>query len=430
MMNKTFSKFLLASGIVAAGVFSIGCSEIGKEPGIIDPEVENPIFFSDFDKAESHKNFGDKKKDWPYWDQFDGWINHIGSGAANVSYEAQKISIRTNQASDSPEATDIWKGSGMNNIFFSTAPNFFIVKNIEMLCRKARITFGAQRYGQGAQNTFLKSDFEVRLSKDGEIWSQPLEYAFEDVNDKGNWMKAIVDFTLPEGVKTLCIKFVAKASSVNRIDDLELTSGDGGQTVIFGADNTVKLSSIKDVIAGDVDHIYKIQGNIIATHDKGFLVKDETGEILVFKKKHEQVIGSSVEIEGVTTEYGGMKQFGETSEIKLLATGNYTQPEPQIYDAAKIEAYMSNPSIEYITFEGVENSVRDNIYQWHNNVTIEGTDIIGAIMYPPYALNMKQYDNKKIRVTGYAIGASRVFVAKDTYKPSINVMVVSIEEVK
>ena len=32
--------------------------------------------------------------------------------------------------------------------------------------------------------------------------------------------------------------------------------------------------------------MYKIEGTVIATHTKGFLVQDNTGAILVFKKGH------------------------------------------------------------------------------------------------------------------------------------------------
>lgn len=47
-----------------------------------------------------------------------------------------------------------------------------------------KLSFGAQRYAQGATNTFIKSDFVVRLSSDGQLWSQALDYDFGSVADE------------------------------------------------------------------------------------------------------------------------------------------------------------------------------------------------------------------------------------------------------
>lgn len=424
-MKKHFSRFLLAAVLISAGFFPVSCSEKQIEDHSGDDIIsDEPIFSSNFDKTLAEKNYGNKHSSWPFLDDFDGWINHTGNGAEKITYEGQMISIRTNQSSVGEFS--LYDGSGKNNIFFSTAPNFFIIKNIAINSRNLHLTFGAQRYAQGASNQFLKSDFEIRVSQDNETWSQALCYDFLQKDEGGMWRQAVLDFTLPEGVTEISIKFVAKMSSVNRLDDVLLKQGKGGQEVVFGGDETIKLSSIKDVLQAETDHIYKIKGQIIGTHDKGFLVQDETGVILVFKKKHKMKIGSTVEIEGATTTYGSMVQFGETSEIKVLSEGTYKQPEAEMFKATEFEAYMKNPDIRYITYEGLMTSYRDQIYQWHNNVQVEGTEVIGAIMYPSHSLNIKQYENKHIRVTGYAVGAN---VAKDG-KKLINTMALTIQEIQ
>ena len=424
-MNRFTTKFLLAIFVFIAGLSQISCSDktLPDAPEETEPEISTePIFTSDFDKELSDKTYGSKGNAWPYMDEFDGWINHKGNGVRKVTYEGQKISIRTNQSSLGEYS--LYEGSGKNNIFFSTAPNFFTIKDIEVNSKNLKLSFGAQRYAQGASNSFMKSDFEIRVSADNETWSQALEYEFLQEDEFGQWRQAVLDFTLPEGVTSISIRFVAKMSSVNRLDDVLLMQGKGGQQVVFGGDETVKLSSIKEVLAGEIDHIYKIKGQIIGTHDKGFLVKDDSGIILVFKKKHEMSIGSTVEIEGATTTYGGMKQFGETSEIKVLSTGTYEQPAPEDFKAADFDAYMDKPSIRYIRYEGLMTSYRDQIYQWHNNVTVDGTDVIGAIMYPSRDMNIQQYENKRIRVTGYAVGAKTTSDGKKL----LNTMALSIEK--
>lgn len=112
------------------------------------------------------------------------------------------MSVRSNQSSKG--SLSLYEGSGKNNIFFSTAPNHFTIAKIAVPSRDLRLTFGAQRYSQGGSNQFITSDFEVRLSADGQMWSQKLDYDFGGVaDDPGQWRLATADFTLPEGTSTL-----------------------------------------------------------------------------------------------------------------------------------------------------------------------------------------------------------------------------------
>ena len=282
-----------------------------KDEGEFEEEVpDGAIFYSTFDKELASQTFGDGGQ-WPFLDQFEGWINHKGSGVANVAYDFKSMSARTNQSSKG--SLSLYDGSGKNNIFFSTAPNYFTIQKIAVTSQNLRLSFGAQRYAQGATNTFIKSDFVVRLSADGQLWSQALDYDFGSVADEpGEWRLATADFTLPAGTGTLYIKFEAKMSSVNRIDDVLLTPGNGGQAIEFGKEEETPLSTIAEVLAAPIDEVYKVEGQVIGTHSKGFLVKDATGTILVFKKNHGMTVGDKVTVEGATSEYGGMKQFGET----------------------------------------------------------------------------------------------------------------------
>lgn len=272
-----------------------------------------------------------------------------------------------------------------------------------------RLTFGAQYYSQGAANTFIKSNFEVFLSEDGNVWAPALDYDFGGVEDDktGKWRLATADFTLPAGTRTLYIKFTAKGFSTNRLDDVLLTEGKGGQLVEFGKVVETPISTIADVISKPVDKLYKIKGQVVATHTKGFLVKDNTGIILVFKKNHENKIGDNVTVKGPTTEFGGMKQFDGSSEIVVLGNSAVSQPKPQEMKAADFEAYVQNPTIKYVTYRGTLKSVQDEIYQWHYNVEIAGTDKVqAAVSYPNTEFNISKYDKAEIIVTGYLVGAT------------------------
>ena len=377
------------------------------------------IYYNTFDKDIASQTFGDGSK-WPFLDEFEGWKNEKGSGVSGVTYDFSSISARTNQSSKG--SLSQYDGSGKNNIFFSTAPNHFTIGNIAVPSEKLRLSFGAQRYAQGASNDFIKSDFEVLLSADGETWSPALNYDFGDVQDvAGQWRLATADFTLPAGTKTLFIKFSAKMSSVNRIDDVLLTAGEGGQEIVFGQEIEVPVSTIAEVIASPIDNIYKIEGTTIGIHSKGFLVQDNTGTILVFKKNHGIEVGDKVTVEGATSEYGELKQFGETSEVTKTGTASVSYPQAEEFGASEFTAYASSPSIKYITYTGRLTSYQDNIYQWHYNVTLEGTSVVGSIAYPVNALNITSLVDRDVIVTGYAIGVT------GTDTRYLNTMATSIE---
>lgn len=99
----------------------------------------------------------------------------------------------------------------------------------------------------------------------GQLWSQALDYDFGSVADEpGEWRLATADFTLPAGTGTLYIKFEAKMSSVNRIDDVLLTPGNGGQAIEFGKEEETPLSTIAEVLAAPIDEVYKVEGQVTA----------------------------------------------------------------------------------------------------------------------------------------------------------------------
>ena len=169
--------------------------------------------------------------------------------------------------------------------------------------------------------------------------------------------------------------------------------------------------------------MYKIEGTVIATHTKGFLVQDNTGAILVFKKGHTLEAGKTVTIEGPTTEYGGMKQFDGISEVNVTGNTTIKEPAAEEFKAAQANAYVNNaPAIKYITFTGTLKSYRDNIFQWHNNVEIEGTDVKFTLSYVDESFKITKYEGEKIIVKGYTLGKTE----SDNVK-YISTMVTSLE---
>ncbi len=402
-----------------------------KDNGTFEEKVpEGAIFYSSFDKevAVQDKDKYQTSKGWPWLDQFDGWQNQKGSGVSNVTYSYAQASVRTNQSSKGDLSS--YDGSGNNNIFFGGSSEqvaYFTIEKIDVPSENLTLSFGAQRYAQGAANDFLKSDFQITMSADGKVWSPAIEYDFGGVEDKknGTWRLATADFTLPAGTKTLYIKFTAKAASVNRLDDVLLVAGKGGQKVEFGKEVVIPVSKIADVVKGETDKIYKVEGVIIATHTKGFLVKDDSGIILTFKKKHGRSVGEKVTVEGTTTVYGGFTQFGETSTITVNGTETVTNPTPEEFKAAQFEAYVKSPSIKYVTYTGTLNAWRDQIYQWHTDLDIEGTSIKANVSYADNTKYPELNDSNngtKYVITGYLLGVT------GTDTKIVNTMMTSIKK--
>ena len=197
----------------------------GDEPG---PEPTDAIFTNNFDKQIATQTDGK----WPYADQFDGWKNESGSGATNVTYTTSGISVRNNSNSDSQYSD--YAGSGANNLLFGTN-GVLTIEKIAVSGKNLSLSFGAERYAYGqSDNTFKHDEFKVELSNDGTNWSSPLTYTFaKGVDPNGRWDLATADFTLPDGVSTLYVRFSSTLSGAHRLDDVLLKAGNGGQQVSF-----------------------------------------------------------------------------------------------------------------------------------------------------------------------------------------------------
>ena len=196
-----------------------------EEPGL-DPT--NAIYFNDLDKEVASQTDGK----WPYADEFEGWKNQTGSGAANVTYTTSGVSVRSNSPSDSNYSD--YAGSGNNNLLFGTN-GVITIENIAVSEKNLSLSFGTERYLYGASdNTFNHDEFKVELSNDGTNWSSPLTYTFaKGVDPNGRWDLATADFTLPDGVSTLYVRFSSTLSGAHRLDDVLLKAGNGGQQVSF-----------------------------------------------------------------------------------------------------------------------------------------------------------------------------------------------------
>ncbi len=216
--------------------------------------VGKVIYANNFDKEEATQTFGSSGSSWPYLDQFEGWKNQEGEGAAEVTYDFKSVSARANSKSDGSYSN--YAGSGSNNLLFGGS-GYLTIQNIALSTTNLQLTFGTERYAYGeSDNTFKNEEFLVTLSADGQSWSAPVVYAFEEGNDtNGKWNLATADFTLPDGTTTLYIKFATTLSGAHRVDDVKLTDGIGGQAITFdgGGDTPTPPTPGEAIYANNFD---------------------------------------------------------------------------------------------------------------------------------------------------------------------------------
>ena len=382
-----------------------------EDPGM---DTSDAIYFNDMDKEVASQT--DNK--WPYADEFDGWKNQTGSGAANVTYTTSGVSVRSNSPSDAGYSD--YAGSGNNNLLFGTN-GVVTIEKIAVSEKNLALSFGTERYLYGASdNTFNHDEFKVELSNDGTNWSSPLTYTFaKGVDPNGRWDLATADFTLPDGVSTLYVRFSSTLSGAHRLDDVLLKAGNGGQEVSFdggGEDPDPETTTIGDITtAGN----YKTEGTVVARGKMAYIIADNTGAMMVYHKDNERTVGEKISISGEVTLYNAQStpQFSDSAVVEVLSTGNNWTYNPAKKDGAAMDALLSGtPVCTEIEFEG-NLAISGN----YVNVTIPGASTaIGSVKYIDNS-TISQLNGKDVVVKGYFVGTS-----SGKY---VNVLPYSIEEV-
>lgn len=175
------------------------------------------------------------------------------------------------------------------------------------------------------------------------------------------------------------------------------------------------VSSISSVIAAG-GGAATVQGTIVGTYARGFLVNDGTGTILVYLGEDKGYAeGDVVKVSGETTQYAGLLQFPNSSTIEKVGTATVNRPAPTQMSGAALDAYLEAPTVKYISYKGVL-----TIDGYYYNVEIEDSETaVGSISYPKEGLIDAGLNGKEIIVTGYAIGVSR--------SEFVNTMAVKVE---
>lgn len=390
---------------------SVAVKQYGS--GVTPPPTGDAIYANDFDKEQAQKGADGK---FPFADAFEGWKNQTGTGADNVTYVANSISVRANSASNGNYSKYKDDASGVNNMFFGTSGVFEIQKiALESTQKNLQLTFGSYRsIFEDKDNAFKTSEFHVYLSKDGENWAE-ITYdrpvGDDEHSNHGTWALATANFTLKQVPSELYIKFTSDLTSAHRIDDVKLFEGIGGTEVDL--DNitppVTETKTIAEVIAGSVGATYTTQGQVVAINGRSFLIQDNSGKILVYLgwKDNKPVvdysatIGQTVKVTGKTTTYSKLVQFSETDlVIEKVSDGSFTQPTPEKFDGAAFDAYAAaTPVIKYIEYSGTL-----TIDGYYYNIAVEGTDLQGSLAYPADGFVDASLNGQVVIVKGYTLG--------------------------
>lgn len=390
---------------------SVAVKQYGS--GVTPPPTGDAIYANDFDKEQAQKGADGK---FPFADAFEGWKNQTGTGADNVTYVTNSISVRANSASNGNYSKYKDDASGVNNMFFGTSGVFEIQKiALESTQKNLQLTFGLYRsIFEDKDNAFKTSEFHVYLSKDGENWAE-ITYDRPVGDDKhsnyGTWALATANFTLKQVPSELYIKFTSDLTSAHRIDDVKLFEGIGGTEVDL--DNitppVTETKTIAEVIAGSVGATYTTQGQVVAINGRSFLIQDNSGKILVYLgwKDNKPVvdysatIGQTVKVTGKTTTYSKLVQFSETDlVIEKVSDGSFTQPTPEKFDGAAFDAYAAaTPVIKYIEYSGTL-----TIDGYYYNIAVDGTDLQGSLAYPADGFVDASLNGQVVIVKGYTLG--------------------------
>lgn len=202
--------------------------------------------------------------------------------------------------------------------------------------------------------------------------------------------------------------------------------------------HTPELTKINTLSQQNVDQktYVRVEGNVVALYQRGLLVADETGAVLVYYGKEfdkTYKIGNKIIVQGEV----GLNNFGiqiaPDYDDLLDADAKYEYGTPVAYDAEKLNGMLKTlidgghgkdkntyygVNTEYATFTG-KLMVRGTYY----NVKIEGAEKDASLSYPLEDLKLEGYNDKNVVLTGYVFSVS----CSNDVPTYVNMIVTSVE---
>lgn len=372
---------------------SVAVKQYGS--GVTPPPTGDAIYANDFDKEQATEG----SSGWPFADQFEGWKNQTGTGADNVAYVANSISVRANSASNGSYSKYKDDASGVNNMLFRAGAELEIHKiALDPAQKNLCLTFGSYKSLDGAEdNAFVTSEFHVYLSKDGENWAEiaydrPVEA--DEHSKYGTWALATANFTLKEVPSELYIRFISDLSSAHRIDDVKLFEGIGGTEVDLG--NVTPPTPGEAVVITIPEIIAKLTTSQVAldtNNDRYFEA------VVVTDKEGGNFNGQNLQVmtPGATTAKNG---------ITLYGSGKYTDPYDDGFTFVKgdkVKVTLKKGEARIVSYNGLYEVTGSKGADW---VEIEkiGTETITPVVVDPAKL--AEYQGMVVTVKGVTAPAT------------------------
>ena len=352
---------------------------------------------------------------WPYLDQSEAWKNAAGTGAANVTYNSNNVTVRNNSNSNGNYSD--YAGSGLNNLFFGKSSPYFSTNNIALGgATNLTLTFGTEKFSQTLGSVFTNSEFHIWLSADGAKWVELTDYTFAGGTKEGRWNVATANFTVPAGTANLSICMQVDAESAYRLDDFKLvesttagtavdftqgvekdfaaggTSGggnEGGEDPVTPPAGDGSVATIASVLASGngatIPANTFVEGVVISNMDlnnltskKGMYIQDESAGLQFFlAANHEFKFGDKVKVDltGTTiADYYGAVQISGLAldKIEVISSGNTVTPK-----TVTITDFLANKyEGQYVAIEGVQVAASDLSKTWvsggaHTSINME-----------------------------------------------------------
>ena len=198
--------------------------------------------------------------------------------------------------------------------------------------------------------------------------------------------------------------------------DANTTTASRTATIQFKAANSSKAvtvtqegvpptgQSITEIVAlPDNSGVETLESTVAAKTTKGFVLSDGSTAIYVYDNGANPVeIGDVLKVLATKTTYNGVPELATVTSVEKTGTASVDYPAAKdvTADAATYAATVA----EYIQFTGVL-KVSGNYF----NVEIDGADPAakqGSVVNPVDALGAKDFDGKKVTVTGFFNGLS------------------------
>lgn len=320
-------------------------------------QADAKVIFADNLDGEAASQ--DSNNKWPYANEFQKF-NKKGTGAAEVTYDSKSVTVRSNSPSNDTKYnnSDYTKNeaSGVNNLYFAAGGTFTINKIALDGETKLHMEWGVERNEYGNYDApFNPAEFKLSLSADGVKWTE-ITYTRSDYSA---WDKASTDFTLKEAAQYLYIKM--EASVATRVDDINLTTGAGGQEVDLaaGSEGQDPTEPSDPTVDGAKLYYESFDGVVLSANTKldafetagGFVRQGlggagatYTGTTFDFRKSHasESYAGAS----------GGNNAFGNKADVVFVVNninvGNAQNIDLSMglrvysaYNASEFEAYYT-----------------------------------------------------------------------------------------